>query len=123
MVETEARPEVADWANRFSGRVAEGGLVEVQLEAGIWISRILDLMGEGTVVVIDYGATAEELESRRVAGTLRTYRAHHLGPEPLAEPGQTDITADVNFTALVVAAEAAGRSPARNDCKPSLRDR
>lgn len=108
MVETEARPEVADWANRFSGRVAEGGLVEVQLEAGIWISRILDLMGEGTVVVIDYGATAEELESRRVAGTLRTYRAHHLGPEPLAEPGQTDITADVNFTALVVAAEAAG---------------
>lgn len=32
-------------------------------------------------------------------GTLRTYRAHHLGLHPLDEPGETDITADVNFTA------------------------
>lgn len=108
MVELGARVEVAEWAERFSGPVGEGGLVEVQLEAADWIEHILDLMGEGALVVIDYGATAEELEGRRVTGTLRTYRAHHLGPEPLAEPGQTDITADVNFTALLQRATAAG---------------
>ncbi len=51
--------------------------------------------------MIDYGDTAENLEKRRVEGTLRTYRAHHLGPHPLDEPGETDITADVNFTALI----------------------
>lgn len=107
MAEAEVRPAVGDWADRFSGPVGEGGLVEVQIEAADWIGNMLELIGEGVLVATDYGATAEELEGRRVTGTLRTYRAHHLGPEPLAEPGQTDITADVNFTALCeVAAEA-----------------
>jgi SAM-dependent MidA family methyltransferase len=41
-------------------------------------------------------------------GTLRTYRAHHLGPDPLIEPGATDVTADVNFTALLAAAARLG---------------
>ena len=41
-------------------------------------------------------------------GTLRTYRAHHLGPHPLDEPGQTDITADVNFTALLAVGHRRG---------------
>ncbi|MGI9648166.1 MAG: SAM-dependent methyltransferase [Acidimicrobiia bacterium] len=110
MTEMEPRQEVADWAERFSGPVDEGGLVEVQLEAADWLGGVLELMGEGALVVIDYGATADELASRRVTGTLRTYRAHHLGPEPLAEPGLTDITADVNFTALMETAAAAGPS-------------
>ena len=35
-------------------------------------------------------------------------RAHHLGPHPLDEPGETDITADVNFTALIDTAETHG---------------
>jgi SAM-dependent MidA family methyltransferase len=60
------------------------------------------------LVVIDYGDTAENLVPRRRDGTLRTYRAHHLGPHPLDEPGATDITADVNFTAMVAAAEESG---------------
>ncbi len=62
----------------------------------------------GSVLLFDYGDTAENLIPRRQDGTLRTYRAHHLGPHPLDEPGQTDITADVNFTALVAVAEEAG---------------
>ena len=106
--ERPARPEVAAWADQFSGPVPEGGLVEVQLQATEWVRRVLGLMGEGTLLVIDYGAMAEELEHRRVTGTLRTYRSHHLGPDPLYAPGETDITADVNFTALVAAAREAG---------------
>jgi SAM-dependent MidA family methyltransferase len=39
---------------------------------------------------------------------LRTYRAHHLGPHPLDELGETDITADVNFSALIATAAEAG---------------
>jgi len=108
MAEVEVRPTVAGWADRFSGPVGEGGLVEVQIAAAEWIRDTLKLIGEGTLVVIDYGASAEELEGRRVTGTLRTYRAHHLGPDPLTEPGLTDITADVNFTALRDAAAETG---------------
>ena len=67
-------------------------------------------LDRGALVVIDYGDTAQGLENRRVEGTLRTYRDHHLGPPPLAEPGQTDITADVNFTAVMESAREAGAS-------------
>jgi SAM-dependent MidA family methyltransferase len=80
----------------------------VQIAAGQWLQSALGLLSPGTVLVIDYGETAENLESRRGEGTLRTYRAHHLGPHPLDEPGATDITADVNFTALLSVATAAG---------------
>jgi SAM-dependent MidA family methyltransferase len=71
------------------------------LAAREWLSEVLDRLEAGTVVIIDYGDTAENLLPRRQDGTLRTYRAHHLGPHPLDEPGETDITADVNFSALL----------------------
>ena len=59
-------------------------------------------------MVVDYGDSAEGLAPRRAQGTIRTYRSHHLGPHPLDEPGATDITVDVNFTALAAACEDAG---------------
>ena len=67
-------------------------------------------MSSGVIVLIDYGGTVEELEPRRNIGTLRTYRGHHLGPDPLLEPGATDITVDVNFTALQAEATDWGRT-------------
>ena len=103
-----ARPEVARWCDGFAGRVPEGGMVEVQLAAGEWLRDALSVVGQGAVAVIDYGGTMEELEPRRTRGTLRTYRAHHLGPDPLLEPGQTDVTVDVNFTALLAIAAEEG---------------
>ncbi|MDE0130871.1 MAG: SAM-dependent methyltransferase [bacterium] len=107
-VETSTRPEVEEWLGRFAGPTPEGGLVECQLAAGRWVTEVLDRLVAGALVVFDYGDTAEGLERRRPEGTLRTYRAHHLGPHPLAEPGSTDITADLNFTAVAEAARAAG---------------
>ena len=83
-----------------------------RLRACQWVGDALDRLDEGALVVIDYGDTAEGLENRRGEGTLRTYRDHHLGPPPLAEPGETDITADVNFTAVMEAAREAGGSVA-----------
>jgi SAM-dependent MidA family methyltransferase len=83
-------------------------MVEVQLAAAEWVRAALGRIGRGALVIVDYGGTAEELEPRRTQGTLRTYRSHHLGPDPLLEPGATDVTVDVNFTALVAAAEEQG---------------
>jgi len=108
LVEAPARPAVSAWADAFAGGVPAGGRVEVQIEAGEWVAAALGLLERGVLVAIDYGDTAEGLRPRRVEGTLRTYQAHHLGPDPLLEPGATDITMDVNFTAMMAAAEAAG---------------
>ena len=108
LVGRPARDEVTGWCERYAGNVPDGGLVEVQLEAERWISRLLGGIESGIVLLIDYGGTAEELEPRRTQGTLRTYRAHHLGPDPFHEPGATDVTVDVNFTAVLGVAEDCG---------------
>ncbi len=107
-IDTPPRPEVVKWLDRHAGPVGDGGWVEVQLAASSWLGEVLARLEAGSVVVIDYGDTAENLLPRRADGTLRTYRAHHLGPHPLDEPGATDITADVNFSALVAVAEDVG---------------
>jgi SAM-dependent MidA family methyltransferase len=108
MIDAQPRPEVLAWLDEFAGEVADGGWVEVQLAATGWVEDVLRKLEAGSLLLFDYGDTAENLLPRRQDGTLRTYRAHHLGPHPLDEPGLTDITADVNFTALAAAAEAAG---------------
>jgi SAM-dependent MidA family methyltransferase len=108
MVDASARAEVLEWLSAYAGEVPEGGWVEVQLAAAAWLRDVLYRLEAGAVLVVDYGDTAENLIPRRQDGTLRTYRAHHLGPHPLDEPGETDITADVNFTALVAVVEGAG---------------
>jgi SAM-dependent MidA family methyltransferase len=108
LVEVPARPGVAAWAGAHAGDVGPGGKVEVQIEAGEWVAAAIGLLGAGALVAIDYGETAEGLAHRRAEGTLRTYRNHHLGPDPLLEPGATDITMDVAFTAMMAAASAAG---------------
>lgn len=100
-VDADPRPEVLHWLDSYAGDVPEGGWVEVQLAARQWVADVIDRLQSGAVVLIDYGDTARNLIPRRQDGTLRTYRAHHLGPHPLDEPGETDITADVNFSALL----------------------
>jgi SAM-dependent MidA family methyltransferase len=107
-VDAVPRPEVEAWLEAFAGPVPDGGWVEVQLAAAEWFRDTIGRLDSGSVVLIDYGDTAENLLPRRQDGTLRTYRAHHLGPHPLDEPGETDVTADVNFTALAATAEEAG---------------
>jgi SAM-dependent MidA family methyltransferase len=109
-VDADPRPEIESWLEAYAGAVPDGGWVEVQLRATEWLTDALSRLEAGSVVLIDYGDTAENLLPRRQDGTLRTYRAHHLGPHPLDEPGETDITADVNFTALMSTAENAGAS-------------
>ncbi len=106
-VDVPVRPEVEEWLERFAGPVSAGGLVEVQLEASRWLASLLERW-EGAVVLIDYGDLAVNLVQRRQGGTVRTYQKHHLGPPLLHEPGTSDITADVNFSALLAVVESAG---------------
>jgi SAM-dependent MidA family methyltransferase len=100
-VDAPPRSEVMEWLDIYAGPVPDGGWVEVQLAARQWVANAIASLEAGSLLLIDYGDTAEGLLPRRQDGTLRTYRAHHLGPHPLDEPGETDITADVNFTALL----------------------
>jgi len=63
----------------------------------------------GRLLTVDYGLAAEELFApERSCGTLRAYRRHQVTDDVLANPGEQDITAHVNFTAIQRAGESAG---------------
>jgi SAM-dependent MidA family methyltransferase len=59
------------------------------------------------VITIDYGYTKRELV-RFPQGTLMSYRRHAALDDVLAEPGDRDITAHVDFSMLQEEGERAG---------------
>jgi SAM-dependent MidA family methyltransferase len=63
----------------------------------------------GKLLTIDYGLTgADWFRPERTQGTLRTFSRHHPGNDLLSHPGESDITAHVNFSAIEAAGIAAG---------------
>ena len=60
-------------------------------------------------MTIDYGSRAEELyDSWRRQGTLRCFFRHQLADSPYENVGRQDITAHVDFTALIRKGEEIG---------------
>ena len=87
----------------------DGFTVDFCPAAGTWWHQAATSLQSGRLLTIDYGATARELcTPERPHGTLRAYRQHHLSPDPLANPGEQDLTAHINFTQLQAAGEDVG---------------
>ncbi|MBS1849627.1 MAG: SAM-dependent methyltransferase [Acidobacteria bacterium] len=82
--------------------------VEVALPAQRMMEEVAAAISTGFVLAIDYGYTRAEQLAGRYLDTLVTYRRHSAGSNPYEAPGEQDITAHVNFTALAAAAEDAG---------------
>jgi SAM-dependent MidA family methyltransferase len=73
----------------------------------LWMERIAQSLVDGWVLTIDYGFTREE-SVRFPQGTLMSYRRHAALEDVLADPGDRDITAHVNFTAMREVGRACG---------------
>jgi SAM-dependent MidA family methyltransferase len=87
----------------------DGFILEVCPAAHHWWCQVAGLLRCGKLVTIDYGLTAEEfLMPERAQGTLRAYYQHSISADLLANPGWQDLTAEVNFSAIQGAGEAAG---------------
>jgi SAM-dependent MidA family methyltransferase len=87
----------------------EGQQAEVGLEACDWISEVGRRLGRGYVLTIDYGNEAADLfDAHHMSGTVLAYAGHRANEELYAAPGQQDLTAHVNFTALRVWGERVG---------------
>lgn len=83
--------------------------LEVNLRAETWLLRVGALLRRGFAVTIDYGDEEASLYGpHRPDGTLRGFRDNRLVETPLAAPGEADITASVNFSALRRAGRGAG---------------
>jgi len=87
----------------------DGFTVEICAKAAEWWRLAAETLVEGNLLAVDYGFTDEELFTpERTQGTLRGYRAHRLSPDVLADPGEQDITAHVNFGVIQKAGESVG---------------
>lgn len=87
----------------------DGFTTEVCPAAVAWWRRAADALREGKLLAFDYGLTAEQFFSpERCNGTLRAYFQHHATADILERPGEQDITASVNFSAIRDAGELAG---------------
>jgi SAM-dependent MidA family methyltransferase len=88
-----------------------GERVEVCLAATRDMTRIAASVARGFLIAIDYGYAREEQLAGRHLDTVMAYRQHSAGPNPYEAPGDQDITAHVNFSALAAAAERGGMLP------------
>ncbi len=100
---------VAAYAARYVKEIEEGHRVEVNLRAVEWIRTVAEKLARGFLVTIDYGDLAPSLYTPdRPQGTLMSYRGHMASEDAYSAPGQQDITAHVNFSALIDAGKEAG---------------
>ena len=89
--------------------LATGQRAEVRLAASRWLTDVAASLRRGFVMTIDYGYLAAELYGRmRMNGTLLCYYRHQLEENPYIRVGLQDITAHVDFSALIHAGAAAG---------------
>jgi SAM-dependent MidA family methyltransferase len=101
-------PQELEFLDRYSVHPEEGERLEVSLAAKQIAGRLLEQLAGGFFIVIDYGYAREEQLAGRHRGTLKAIRQHALTASAYEAPGEQDITADVNFTALATVAERHG---------------
>jgi SAM-dependent MidA family methyltransferase len=84
-------------------------LTEIHPQAEAFVRTLADRLEAGAAFFIDYGFAANEYyHPQRHMGTLMCHRGHMADTNPLADLGQKDITAHVNFSGIALAAQEAG---------------
>ncbi|MFZ0814867.1 MAG: SAM-dependent methyltransferase [Candidatus Sulfotelmatobacter sp.] len=98
-------PDELGFLDRYSVHPELDERIEVPLTAQQTMDRIAASIRRGFFIAVDYGYTREEQLAGRHRGTLKAIRLHSVSASPYEAPGEQDITADVNFTALADVAE------------------
>jgi len=113
-----ARGAAFAWSDRATalrpparGPFVPGTVTEIHPQAEAFIRTLFDHLQRGAAFFIDYGfPEAEYYHPQRSGGTLMCHRAHLADTDPLADVGEKDITAHVNFTGVALAGQDAGLS-------------
>jgi SAM-dependent MidA family methyltransferase len=93
---------LTEYIERSAAAFLEGQIIEVNLAAIDWLKEMAGALEQGFLVTIDYGDLAPLLYAPdRRAGTLRCFYRHTLTDAILERIGEQDITASVNFSALI----------------------
>ncbi len=89
--------------------VAPGYVSEIHRAGAAFVRSLGDALQHGVALLIDYGFLDHEYyHSDRSTGTLMCHYRHRAHTDPFFLPGAQDITAHVNFSAMMNAAQSAG---------------
>lgn len=87
----------------------DGYTAEICPRAEAWWLSAAQVLTDGKLVTLDYGSHNEAgLSPSHPNGTVRAFRRHKICEDVLADVGEQDITANVNFRSIQQVGEAAG---------------
>lgn len=103
-------PRLAEYLARSGVTLSEGQTAEVNLEAEEWLRSAARVFENSHLILIDYGAEAEELYAapHRREGTLRAFHRHRFADDVLAQPGEQDLTTTIDWTQVRKICEESG---------------
>jgi SAM-dependent MidA family methyltransferase len=93
----------------LGGGFPEGFRSELRTGYHDFLAPLASALSSGLMLWLDYGfERVDYYHPARREGTLRTFSRHRAGDDPLVGPGELDLTAHVDFTAVAAAAQALG---------------
>ena len=103
---------IAERLSALPRQLPDGFGGEVNLGIGDWLNDAASSLDSGYILTIDYGYESDELYSdARARGTFQTYYKHVDGSSPFQRIGRQDMTAHVDFSALIAEGLNAGLRP------------
>ena len=97
----KARKEIVEWIELNRIKADENMDIEIQTNIDIFLEKIINKLSPKNLLFFDYGYEQKNRGKRKYRSLLRTYKDHHLSVDPILEPGNVDITYDINFSAVI----------------------
>ena len=103
-------PRLSECLREYSIELANGQIIEVNLAIDEWLASVARKLESGYLITVDYGAESCDLYdvALRPHGTLRAFSRHGLVDDVLAQPGDYDITASINWSQVQAASARLG---------------
>ena len=97
----EARKKIVEWIELNRIKANKNMDIEIQINIDIFLEKIINKLNPKYILFFDYGYEQKDRGKRKYRSLLRTYKDHHLSVDPILEPGNLDITYDINFSAVI----------------------
>ena len=94
------RNEELDWVFKNNIVPNEDYEFEIQVNIDKFLNSVIKKINPGKILLFDYGYEQKNRDKRMYSSLLRTYKNHHLSVDPIDDPGNIDITYDINFSSI-----------------------
>jgi SAM-dependent MidA family methyltransferase len=93
--------KLQEYLSELNVELPAGFRTEINLDALLWLKEVSRVLEKGFILTIDYGYNNVEFYNKaRYEGGYACYYRHNRNFDPFLHPGEQDITAHVNFSAL-----------------------